>query len=68
MSYRVIQDKVVEKGTDLVVYRSDVVEDATSICRTLNLGGGFNGFTPTFFCENFTITTTKKSSEELTTL
>jgi hypothetical protein len=67
MSYRVIQDKVVEKGTDLVVYRSDVVEDVTSVCRTLNLGGGFNGFTPSFFCEEYPNYTTKKSSDELTT-
>ena len=68
MSYRVIRNKVIEKQTDLVVYKSDIVEDVTRVCRTLNLGGGFNGFTPSFFCEDFPITTTKKSPDELTTL
>ena len=67
MSYKVEQNKIVEKGTNLVVYKSDTVDDITGVCRTLNLGGGFNGFTPSFFCVDFIITTTKKSSDELTT-
>jgi|FLOH01.1.fsa_nt_gi hypothetical protein len=67
MSYRVEQNKIVEKGTNLVVYKSDIVDDVTRIWGTLNLGGGFNGFTPTFFCEEFTISKTKKSPDELTT-
>ena len=53
MPYKVEQNKIVEKGTNLVVYKSDTVDDITGVCRTLNLGGGF--------------TTTKKSSDELTT-
>lgn len=68
MSYRVMQNKVVEKETDLVVYKTDIVDDLTKVCRNLNLGGGFNGFTPSFFCEEYPISKTKKSSEELTTL
>jgi hypothetical protein len=53
MPYKVEQNKIVEKGTNLVVYKSDIVDDITRICRTLNLGGGFNGFTPSFFCVDF---------------
>lgn len=67
MSYKVEQNKVVEKNTNLVVYKSDIADNVTSVCRSLNLGGGFNGFTPPFFCNEFPITTTKKSSDELTT-
>lgn len=55
MSYRVEQNKkdfdVVEKDTELVVYTTESSKVARSMCRSLNLGSGFNGFTPTFFAE-----------------
>jgi len=52
MSYQVKKDKtyqVVEKDTDLVVFEANSERTARSMCRSLNLGSGFAGFTPTFF-------------------
>jgi hypothetical protein len=41
--------EIVEKGSELVVaVRKDKAE-ATKMTRSLNLGSGFDGFTPTFF-------------------
>lgn len=51
--YKVDNNKVVEKDTDLIVYTSDLIDDVVSVCKKLNLGGGFAGFTPTFFCERY---------------
>ena len=49
--YKVDSNKVIEEDTNLIVYTSDLFDDVASVCRKLNLGGGFQGFTPTFFCE-----------------
>ena len=53
MSYRVIQSgkefSVVEKETEHVVYSVGHVEPANRMCRDLNLGAGFAGWTPNFF-------------------
>jgi hypothetical protein len=53
MSYRVVEDdklnKIVEKETDLVVAKIPSSRQARKLCRSLNLGSGFNGFTPMFF-------------------
>lgn len=53
MSYQVFEAKgtydIVEKETGLVVATKHQRHDATKTCRALNLGAGFNGFTPTFF-------------------
>jgi hypothetical protein len=64
MSYKVIGDSIVEKGTDLVVYKTSVIEEAMRLCRSLNLGAGFNGFTPSFFCLKYPVLDTKKPSTE----
>jgi hypothetical protein len=55
MSYRVEEDskekkfKVIEKNTEIVLYKSECSKDARSMCRSLNLGSGFNGLSPRFF-------------------
>jgi len=55
MSYRVERDstenkfKVIEKDTEVILYKSYSKADARSICRSLNLGSAFNGLTPKFF-------------------
>lgn len=55
MTYRVEFEKnsneylVIEKDTDYVVRRSPKKRKMYSLVRKLNLGAGFNGFTPGFF-------------------
>ena len=64
MSYRVEQERndhiIIEKDTELTVakYRSN--REARRICRSLNLGSGFNGLTPAFFCEGVVSQVNKK--------
>lgn len=57
MSYSVKQNgvshEVVERGTNLIVAIKKDNEGARKLARTLNLGGGFNGFTPSFFCYKY---------------
>ena len=56
MTYRVQKNKkiikVIEKDTKLVVYTTKKEIEARSMCRSLNLGSGFCGFTPEFFAED----------------
>lgn len=40
---------IVEKDTGLSIWEETTKEAAKRICRQLNLGAGFNGFTPEFF-------------------
>jgi len=55
MSYRVKKTKgkpkfnIIEKDTELVVHTLNNETEARKLCRSLNLGSGFNGFTPPFF-------------------
>lgn len=53
MGYRVNEKKnlfeIIEKGSELVVAALKEKDAATKLCRSLNLGSGFDGFTPTFF-------------------
>ena len=43
--------EVVEVETDQII-KSDMTKDhAKSVCRHLNFGGGFDGWTPAFFIE-----------------
>lgn len=53
MGYRVNEKKnlfeIIEKGSELVVATRKQKDAATKLCRSLNLGSGFDGFTPTFF-------------------
>ena len=57
MSYTVKQNgvlhEVIERGTNLIVAVKKDNEGARKLARTLNLGGGFNGFTPLFFCYKY---------------
>jgi hypothetical protein len=57
MTYYVKEEKnnyyIVEKGTELVLQETTDRAFARSRCRTLNLGSGFNGFTPEFFCAKY---------------
>jgi hypothetical protein len=59
MSYRVHEEngifKIIEKDSDLVVQVKKSKDDATKLCRTLNLGSGFDGWTPPFFAAEFYI-------------
>lgn len=55
MSYRVEQEKnqhlIKEKATEYTVASFKSSREARRVCRSLNLGSGFNGLTPAFFCE-----------------
>lgn len=57
MSYKVIENdgkhNIIESGTDLIVHTVKSKEEATKLCRSLNLGSGFAGFTPPFFTERY---------------
>lgn len=53
MGYRINEKngsyKIIEKGSELVVAVLTEKDAAVKLCRSLNLGAGFDGFTPTFF-------------------
>jgi len=55
MSYRVLETDrgydIVEKETDVVIELKRDEKDAKELCRKLNLGSGFCGWTPLFFAE-----------------
>jgi hypothetical protein len=55
MSYRVEHQNnvyhIIEKATEQTVASYQSSREARRVCRSLNLGSGFSGFTPTFFCE-----------------
>lgn len=57
MTYRVNQSNqqydIIEKDTNLVVYSDQRERSARELCRSLNLGSGFNGYTPAFFTQSF---------------
>ena len=40
---------VIEVSTNQTIRKSVPVTEARAQCRQLNFGGGFDGFTPTFF-------------------
>jgi hypothetical protein len=49
--YAHITHEVVETGTQQIM-KSDMTKDeAKTLCRHLNFGGGFDGFTPNFFLQ-----------------
>lgn len=56
MNYKIIQDSngynIVESPTDQVVKTFDSHSDAKKMMKHLNLGGGFDGFTPNFFLKS----------------
>lgn len=53
MSYKVRKRKgkndIIEKDTNMVIHSSTDYNESRNICRSLNLGAGFQGFTPSFF-------------------
>ena len=53
MTYQVHQKNkkfvVIEKDTGIEVFRNKKEKDSRNMCRSLNLGSGFAGSTPTFF-------------------
>lgn len=58
MSYSVIKtDNVyhlLEKESDVIIELDELSETkARAACRKLNLGAGFNGWTPLFIAKNF---------------
>jgi len=57
MTYRVqYKDKdysIIEKDTQLDVFQTAKERHARELCRSLNLGAGFNGHTPVFFTQGF---------------
>jgi len=57
MTYRVQQTdnsyNIIEKDTELNIFQTHRERDARELCRSLNLGSGFNGYTPFFFTQGF---------------
>jgi hypothetical protein len=53
MSYRVIETEkglaISEKESNTLIELKKSEKDIRDICRKLNLGSGFNGWTPQFF-------------------
>lgn len=45
---------VIEVNTGHTIRSGLSVDKARELCRALNFGGGFDGFTPAFFIENNT--------------
>lgn len=43
--------EVVETTTDQVIKTDMTQSEAKALCRHLNFGGGFDGFTPAFFTQ-----------------
>lgn len=49
MNYTGSYNKVVETQTGTVVYKNQNFKKVREMKRHLNMGGGFDGFTPNFF-------------------
>ena len=57
MNYKIVLHPtgadILETATKQVVNTKSLMnEDAKKLCRNLNLGGGFDGWTPAFFVDN----------------
>jgi len=53
MSYVVKESKIVEEETETVIEFKKPTTQLNTLCRKLNLGSGFVGFTPLFFAESW---------------
>lgn len=57
MSYKVNQDgdkfNIFEVGTDQTIELETSEKRARDLCRKMNLGSGFNGWTPSFFAVKY---------------
>lgn len=51
VNYKVVNNTIVEQKTGEVIEEGLVGGDAKAMCRRLNFGGGFDGFTPAFFLD-----------------
>lgn len=56
MSYSVTKNEnntfdITEKDTNTTIFMKTNEKHARNYCRKLNLGSGFNGFTPLFFAD-----------------
>jgi hypothetical protein len=53
MSYRVLETEtgycIMEKESDVQIELNKSEKEVRDLCRKLNLGSGFNGWTPPFF-------------------
>lgn len=60
MSYKVITEKnvynILEKESDVTIDLRIDEKKARDLCRKLNLGSGFNGWTPLFFASKYPLT------------
>lgn len=61
MSYTVKKENgtydILEKNTDVLIELKCSEDRARQLCRKLNLGSGFNGWTPTFFATKMSVVT-----------
>jgi hypothetical protein len=56
MSYRVLETEtgyaIMEKESDVRIELNKSEKEIRDLCRKLNLGSGFNGWTPPFFASS----------------
>lgn len=61
MSYQVVKSEnafsIFEKESDIVIDLKTDEKRARDLCRKMNLGSGFNGWTPPFFAVKYPLTT-----------
>lgn len=59
-AYKLIEDndglKIFENSTNQIIKTFKDNKEARKFLRHLNLGGGFDGWTPTFFLKEFELT------------
>ena len=55
LPYKIEKNVVIETTTNQVIKKFENTEEAKKACRHLNLGGGFDGYTPNFFLKTFKI-------------
>ena len=48
--YAVVEDHILEKDSGHKIYFNEHIQYLNVIARKLNLGSGFQGFTPLFMC------------------
>jgi hypothetical protein len=57
MSYRVKENNgqfdIIEKDSDILIELKTSEARAKELCRKMNLGSGFNGWTPPFFAVKY---------------
>jgi len=61
MSYKVVKSQnaysIFEKESDVTIDLQTDEKRARDLCRKMNLGSGFNGWTPPFFAVKYPLTT-----------